>query len=80
MNLRSSFTASTWTPLKCSKRPVVSFASTRAVSSLLYGVSTFDPITFAGIPLVLVGVTVLASYIPARRATRVDPVEALRDE
>ncbi len=53
---------------------------TRTVSSLLYGVSAIDPVTFLGIPLVLVAVTVIASYVPARRATRVNPVEALRDE
>ncbi|MCZ6857171.1 MAG: hypothetical protein O7F70_04165 [Gemmatimonadetes bacterium] len=56
------------------------FVSTRTVSSLLYGVSAVDPVTFLGIPLVLVAVTAIASYVPARRAMRVDPVEALRDE
>ncbi len=59
---------------------VAAFASTRMVSSLFYGVSAIDPVTFLGIPLVLVAVTVIASYVPARRAMRVDPVEALRDE
>ncbi len=59
---------------------VAAFVSTRMVSSLLYGVSALDPITFLGIPVLLVGVTVVASYLPARRAMRVDPVEALRDE
>jgi putative ABC transport system permease protein len=59
---------------------VAALASTRTVSSLLYGVSAIDPITFLGIPLVLVAVTAVASYVPARRAMRVDPVEALRDE
>ncbi len=51
---------------------------TRTASSLLFGVTPFDPLTFAGIPLLLVGITTLASYIPARRATQVDPVSALR--
>ena len=59
---------------------VVAFVLTRTVSSLLYGVSAIDPVTFLGIPLVLVAVTAVASYVPARRATRVNPVEALRDE
>jgi predicted permease len=51
---------------------------TRAASSLLYGVTPFDPVTFGGIPLLLVGISSLASYIPARRAARIDPVSALR--
>ncbi len=59
---------------------VAAFLSTRAVSSLVYGVSTVDPVTFLGVPLVLVVVTIAASYVPVRRAMRVDPVEALRDE
>ncbi len=59
---------------------VAAFLSTRTVSSLVYGVSTVDPVTFLGVPLVLVVVTIVASYFPARRAMRVDPVEALREE
>ena len=59
---------------------VAAFVSTRTVSSLVYGVSTVDPVTFLGVPLVLVVVTIVASYFPARRAMRVDPVEALREE
>jgi putative ABC transport system permease protein len=51
---------------------------TRVMSSLLFGVSATDPITFLTISLVLVSVAVLASYIPAMRATRVDPIFALR--
>ena len=59
---------------------VAAFFSTRTVSSLVYGISTVDPVTFLSVPLVLVVVTVVATYLPARRAMRVDPVEALRDE
>ena len=54
--------------------------STRVVSAYLYDVSTTDPITFVGIALILIGVAFLACYLPARRATRVEPLEALRYE
>jgi ABC-type antimicrobial peptide transport system permease subunit len=57
-----------------------SVALTRAVRSLLVGVSATDPVTFVAIPALLLSVAALASYVPARRATTVDPVEALRDE
>jgi len=59
---------------------LVALAVTRMVSSLLFGVTPTDPVTFVGIPLLLVGITTLASYIPARRATRIDPMHALRGE
>jgi len=54
--------------------------STRALGALLYGVATFDVMTFAAMTALLVGVGMLASYLPARRASQVDPVEALRGE
>jgi putative ABC transport system permease protein len=55
-------------------------ALTRVMASLLFGVSTTDLVTFSTVPLILIATAMLASYIPARRATRVDPVVALRDE
>jgi len=56
------------------------YAVTRVLRSLLYGVSERDPRTFAAVAVLLGGVALFASWIPARRAARVDPLAAMRME
>lgn len=59
---------------------VAAFAVTRILGSLLYQVSPTDPVTFVGVALLLVAVGLLASYMPSRRASQVDPTVAMRSE
>ena len=59
---------------------IAALALTRFMKSLLFGISADDPVTYVTVPLMLTAAAVLASYLPARRAARVDPVETLRAE
>jgi putative ABC transport system permease protein len=52
----------------------------RLMESLLFGIGATDPLTFVSIPMLLALVAIVASYVPARRASRIDPMLALRDE
>ena len=59
---------------------MAAFGVMRLISSLLFEVSPVDPLTYGMVSLTLIAATVLASYVPALRATAVDPIEALRSE
>ena len=56
------------------------FGLMRMMSTLLFEISPVDPLTYALVSVTLIGATVIASYVPALRATAVDPIEALRSE
>ena len=58
----------------------ITLAAARLFGSVLYGISGADPLTYVAVPAVLLGVALLACYVPARHATKVPPVEALRAE
>lgn len=58
----------------------LAFALSRVLSTALFGVSSTDPYTFAIVPVMLAAVALLATYLPARRATRVNPITALRTD
>jgi putative ABC transport system permease protein len=59
---------------------VGAFGVTRVIQSLLYNVTATDPVSFGGVAIFLALIAALASYLPARRATNVDPIVALRNE
>jgi putative ABC transport system permease protein len=56
------------------------FAATRILTTVLFDVKPTDPLTFASVAIILTAIALAAAYIPARRATRIDPLEALRHE
>ena len=59
---------------------VLAAAMTRPLSAYLYGLDGFDPLTFGSVAAVMAGTALVANYLPARRAVRVDPLKAIRYE
>ena len=68
------------TVIGCAIGIALAMVLTRFVGSLLYGIAPIDPVTFIGVTLALLAVALLACYLPARRAARIDPMMALRYE
>lgn len=66
--------------LACIAGLALSFAFTRALSGMLFGVSPCDPITLSSVILIVTGVAASAALLPAMRAARIDPMQALREE
>jgi ABC-type antimicrobial peptide transport system permease subunit len=66
--------------IACAIGLALSFAFTRALSGMLFGVSPWDPATLSAVVLLVVGVATLAAILPAVRASRIDPMQALREE
>jgi ABC-type antimicrobial peptide transport system permease subunit len=64
----------------CALGLALAAAMTRLIASQLYGITSLDPLTFVAVGLVLLGAALLACYLPARRAAKIDPMEALRHE
>jgi ABC-type antimicrobial peptide transport system permease subunit len=69
-----------WTAAGILSGVVVAAALSGLLSSMVFGISVYDPVTYAGVPIFLFLVAVAAGYAPARRATRVDPLISLRNE
>jgi ABC-type lipoprotein release transport system permease subunit len=59
---------------------LAALASTRFVETLLYEVDAVNPVVFAAMSIMMIGIGMLASYVPARRASNVDPIESLRND
>jgi ABC-type antimicrobial peptide transport system permease subunit len=69
-----------WTGIGLAVGLAASFAVAKLIAGFLFGVGPADPVAFLGIALLLIGTAYVACYIPARRASRIDPLAALRDE
>jgi putative ABC transport system permease protein len=69
-----------WSAFGVAAGVVGAFGLTRLMRSLLFGIEPTDPLTFIGVIVAVMGVVMLASVVPARRATKLDPVSALRTE